>query len=162
MDKRVWAVYIKQGLIGLAVIFGAGVAWDRYFNAPYARIGPWAGLIAVAVFYGAAFAITIINAVASGIYLWMFSGKDYQNLILGDLRNVDLPPPDEYAPKNFEYLAYVAEDRDANPEDRVKAATLLGVYKTLMGQGIFKGLALHQGFDEAMLRYAAEAPKRRS
>jgi hypothetical protein len=103
----------------------------------------------------------MVHLMANALYLWLFGGKDMAAGVLDELRNLRLPAPRRIDPKNYDYLAALADDESADPNDRVKAAAMVGAYSVLMRKGIFQALAIRKALDEAVLRYSQEAPQRR-
>jgi len=158
MGKRIWLVWAKQLMLGLAVAFVCGLLWDKFINEPYARSGLWSGFVAVLVYVFASFAISFIQFLSGLAYLKLFAGKDLSGAILDEFRAAKMPAPREYQAKNFDYLAELADDPSEDPGDRVKAAIIFGSYKTAMGAGIIRALIVRAALDDAILRYSLEAP----
>lgn len=160
MAKRFWAVWIKRLLLSLAVIFIAGVVFDRIVNSAMDRSPFTAGLVALGLYLAFLLVVGILDLISGALYLWLFGGKDLTAGILDELRAAKMPAPRGYDPKNYDYLAILADDESAEPADRVKAAVMVGAYSALMRHGIFRALAIRQALDEAVLRYSQEAPQR--
>jgi hypothetical protein len=160
MGKRFWAAWIKRMLLSLAVIFIAGVIFDRIVNVPMYRSPLVAGFLALAAYIAVLLVIGFLDLISGALYLWLFGGNDLTAGILDELREAKLPAPRSYDPKNYDYLAILADDESAEPADRVKAAVMVGAYSTLMRNGIFRALAIRKALDEAVLRYSQEAPQR--
>lgn len=161
MGKRVWAVFIKKTLLGLFIIFIAGMLYDRFTNYPEFRAPLTAGIISVGLYLALSTAMALLNAICDAIYLWLFAEGDLSGAVLEELHARKIPAPGAHDPKNFDYLAILADDEDAEASDRVKAAFVFGSYKAVMGNSIFKALAFRKGIDAAMLRYVQEAPQTR-
>lgn len=160
MEKRLWAILIKQTILSLGIVFLAGVILDRVLNAPYERSPIFAGLIALGIYLVAVLILSTLHFISNALYLWFFSGKDLVAAALDDLRALKLPPPRSYDPKTYDYLAILADDESADPNDRVKAAAIVGSYSALMRKGIFRAIAIRKAMDDAVLRYSQEAPQR--
>ncbi|MEA3044159.1 MAG: hypothetical protein QOH47_1997 [Sphingomonadales bacterium] len=161
MQKRFWAIIIKQTILSLVIVFLAGVIFDRIFAEPYYRNPGGAGLVALGLYLAALAILGMLNLITGAIYLWLFAGRDLADAALDELRNLKLPAPRSYDPKTYDYLAILADDEGADPNDRVKAAVMVGAYSVHMSKGIFRGLAIRKAMDEAVLRYSQEAPQRR-
>lgn len=159
-EKRFWAISIKKSLIALCLVFLIGFAFD-YFTASDRYKAPFAaGFISIAIFVVANLGVILINVVSHAVYLWLFNGRDMEDAILDDFRRAKLPPPTEYDLKRFEYLQELADDVDADPNDRVKAAVLFGGYNTAMSRGLFASLSMRRALDGAILRYSHEAARK--
>ena len=162
MGKRFWATQIKRTALSLIAAFALGVLFDYLAYEEFERSGLVAGLVAVALYLLAGLGIGVVNLISGLIYVWLWGGKDMKEAILHDLRSAKLPPPDEYHAKRFDYVAEVADDDEYPPETRVKAAGLYAAYHLASQRaGFFNGVALAQAADEAVLRYAQEAPQPR-
>ena len=159
VGKRYWAVLIKQSLLVFAIIFVTGVIFDHLTNDASSRNPIAAGLIAIAAYLAVTTIIGLLHAISQALYLWLFSGNDMVGSMLDDLRSSRLPPPNASQPKNFDYIEQLANDEEASANDRVRAAVLYGGYNAAMMRGLFRALALRKALDEAVLRYAQEAPK---
>lgn len=160
MGKRFWAIWIKQMLLSLAVIFIAGVIFDRIINSAEDRTPFMAGLVALGLYLAFLLVAGILSLISGALYLWLFGGKDLTAAIIDELRATKLPAPRSYDPKNYDYLAILADDESAEPAHRVKAAALVGAYSVHMSRGLFRSLAIRQALDAAVLRYSQEAPQR--
>jgi len=158
MGKRFWLMWVKQCLLGLTVAFCAGVLYDRVFTPDYDRNALSAGLIATALYVVAGLVLAGISFVTSLLYLKLFAISDLSGGILDEFRALKMPPPRSHHSKNFDYLAALADDGREDPDDRVKAALIFGGYKATMGTGIVRTLTLRKAIDDAILRYAQEAP----
>lgn len=161
MTKRFWAMWIKRLLLSLAVIFFAGVIFDHFASDAGNRSPLLAGLVALGLYLVFLLVVSILNLISGALYLWLSGGKDLTAGILDELRQAKLPAPRKHDPKNYDYLAALADDESAEPTDRVKAAVMLGAYSAIMRNGIFQPLAIRKALDEAILRYSQEAPQRR-
>ena len=160
-NKRYWAVVIKQSFAALVIIFLIGVLFDHFNNSSYNRSPISSGAIACVIYIGLTTALMMIHALSNTLYLWLLSGDDMVDGILDEMRSLRLPPPtnDQYA--DYDYLNQLANDDEANPTDRVRAASFTGAYNVLMAQGIFRALSLRKALDLAVMRYSQEAPQRR-
>lgn len=162
MSKRIWAMTIKRTLLSVGVAFVAGMIFERLFGNAYGESEAFqAGFIAVAVYAAAGIGLALINLASGALYLWWFADKEMTETILEEFRALKMPPPGQYASKSFAYLAELADDKYADPDDRVKAAFMHGTYKAIMAKGLFRSLAVGKALDNAILRYAQEAPARR-
>lgn len=162
MQSRTWALMFKRFAAGLIVSYLLSVAFVfMTSDSEYSR--PWRdGLIGVLVFFVASIAIQVVGGIADLLYIWFDKGKDFEEVILGDLRSSRLPPPTEHQPNTIQYLHELASDPAAPPQDRVKAATLAATVATARGNlGMFVGMAWSEAADRAVLRYASEAPRKR-
>ena len=81
--KRFWAVMIKQSLAGIIVVFLIGVLIDYLNSAPDSRSPLTAGALACSLYLVASLAFTLIGALSKTIYLWLLSGDDMVDGILG-------------------------------------------------------------------------------
>jgi hypothetical protein len=160
MAKRLWAMWIKQLFLAFVVVFCAGALFNVFAAEVYARQPFTAGFWTLLIYVVAAFIMTSLNAISGGLYLWLFGGSDLTGAIVDEFRHVKLPGPRSDDPKNFDYLAALADDETAPASDRVKAALLYGSYKATMGNGIFRALTVRKALDDAVLRYAQEMPAR--
>lgn len=158
MGKRIWLIWVKTGLLSLAVAFCAGVLYDRVFTSADERNGMTAGFIAVALYLVASLLIGLIGFVTSLLYMKFFAVGDLSGAALDELRVLKMPPPRSYHSKNFDYLTALADDSRERPDDRVMAALFAGIYKGTMGSGIIRSLTIRKALDEAILRYSQEAP----
>jgi hypothetical protein len=160
VSKRLWAIWIKRLLLSLVVVAVAGIVYDRATAHSWDRSPGTAALVAVGLYLAAGAVLGVMHLVAGGLYLAVFADKDITEAVLDDLRRVELPAPSRHEPKTYDYLASLADDEEAAPNDRVRAAVLVGSYSTAMQHGIFRSLALRRAIDAAVLRYAQEAPER--
>ena len=158
-DRRYWAVIIKQTLLTFTIVFLVGVIFDQLTNEDGYRSPFLSGAGAVAAYLVLTSIVFVLHAIVQALYLWLFAGDDMVDSILDDLRTSRLPPPNSTQPKNFDYIEQLANDEDASPNDRVRAGVLFGGYNAAMTQGLFRALAVRKALDEAVLRYAQEAPK---
>jgi hypothetical protein len=156
--KRFWAMSIKRTLLGIAVLFGFGVLFDYLTNDPFSRSPFMAGLVTIGVYLIASIAFGLLGLITSLLYLWLFAGSDMVNGMVEEMHAAKLPPPRRTDPKIFSYLLDIASDEDVPAADRVKAASFYSAYNTLMGQGIFRALAIGAALDKAVMRYSHEAP----
>lgn len=160
MGQRFWAIAIKRTALALVIVALAGVAFDYVTNGPQDRSPLTAALVALAIYLVANLLLALLNAISGALYLWLFADADLSGAMLDQLRAAKLPPPDRYQPRTHEYLAIMADDEQAEPNDRVKAAIVLTNFNAAKRNSIFRGLALTKGMDNAVLRYAQEAPER--
>ena len=158
VGKRYWAVLIKQSLLVFAIVFVTGVILDHFANDAGSRSPISVGLFSVAAYLAVTTIIGLLHTVSQALYLWLFSGNDMVGSMLDDLRSSKLPPPNDSQPKNFDYIEQLANDEEASPNDRVRAAVLYGGYNAAMMRGLFRALALRKALDEAVFLYAREAP----
>lgn len=162
MQSRTWALYLKRFAAALFVVYLLSVALvyatsDGEYNRPWRD-----GLFGVLIFFIASVLMEIVNGLASLLYLWFDKGRDFEELILADLRSSRLPPPTEYQPRTMQYLAELASDPAATPQDRVNAAAFAASVATAgRNIGLFAGMAWTEAADRAVLRYANEAPRKR-
>jgi hypothetical protein len=160
MGKRYWAVLIKQFLLSAAFVFGAGALYDYLASDEFSRSPFTAGLVTLGVYLVASFILTFVNAITGALYLWLFAGSDMVDGMVAEMHAAKLPPPRRFDPKNFGYLLDFANDEGAPATDRVRAASFYSSYSVLMSRSIFKALSLRRALDNAVLRYAKEAPDR--
>jgi hypothetical protein len=162
MAQRFWAVQIKRSLLALTVAFAAGLLFDRFFYESSERSGWLAGVVAVGLYLVAGLALGLINLATGLIYNSVWRGSDMKEAVLDDLRAAKLPPPDEWHPKRIDYLDNIADDERYPCDVRIRAAAVLASYRIVSHRsGFFNGLAFTQAADDAVLRYAQEAPKYR-
>lgn len=76
MGNRIWAILIKQSLLGIAVIFVAGALWDHFYNDPSSRAPLLTGSIAVAIYLVLIAIMGVLNAITGALYLWLFAERD--------------------------------------------------------------------------------------
>lgn len=158
--KIYWAVMIKRLVIGLVLVFAAGIAWELAFLEPYQRNGLTAGVVAIAIYLAASIGVGIVNGITGIAYFLTFGGDDMKESVLADLRKSRLPGPRSYQAKRFDYLAELADDEDEDPTVRVRAGAIYASYQVaLQRAGFWGGIALAKALDEAALRYSAEAPQ---
>lgn len=158
MSKRIWLIWVKQGLLGLAVAFCVGVLFDRAFTPAYDRNALAAGAIAIALYVVAGLALGLVSFVTGLLYMKFFAVNDLSGAVLDEFRTLKIPPPRSYHSKTFDYLAALADDGREDADDRVKAAMVYGNYKAAMGTGIIRTLTMRKAVDNAILRYSQEAP----
>lgn len=157
--KKVWLVYLKRFVFGLAFVFAAGIAWEWAFFEPYERNGLLAGVWAIVFYLVASLALGIVNGLSGLAYLWLFGGSEMKDLVLTDLRSSRLPAPRPHQSKRFDYLAELADDEAEEASVRVRAGALHAAYQiAVQRSGFLGGLALAKAMDEATLRYSVEAP----
>jgi hypothetical protein len=159
MQKRFWAIVIKQSLMGLSVVFLAGVMFDHYTNEPGYRSPLTTGMIALVLYIAVSALMGLLNLITSALYLWLFAEGDLSAAVVDDLHAMDILPPRSQDPKNYEYLAILADDESVKASDRVKAAALHATYQANMSKGLFRALALRKAIDAGVLRYYHEAPR---
>ena len=94
MGKRVWAVFIKKTLLGLFIIFIAGMLYDRFTNDPDFRAPLTAGIISVGLYLALSTVMALLNAICDAIYLWLFAEGDLSGAVLEELHapNSNVPP----------------------------------------------------------------------
>lgn len=158
--KRYWASIIKRSLIAFSLIFLLGVTFDHLTNDSEYREPITAGFVALIIYLFAILVLSVVHFISNGLYLWWFRGSDMVQGILDELRQMRIPAPNEYEPKNFDYIQMLADDEEAEANDRVKAGVFLGAYNLAMSNGIFSALVLRRALDDAVLRYAQEAPRK--
>lgn len=162
MQSRTWALYLKRFAAALFVAYVLSVAFVyATSDSEYSR--PWRdGLFGVLIFFVASVLMEIVNGLAGLLYLWFDKGRDFEELILSDLRLSRLPPPAEHQPRTMQYLAELASDHTALPQDRVNAAAFAASVATAgRNIGLFASMAWTEAADRAVLRYAKEAPRKR-
>lgn len=157
--KRFWAIWVKQTLLVFVLLFVFGVVTQSFLD-PGGDDLLAAGFTVVAVYVGAAASIGLVHLISQSLYLWLFSGEDMVDAIVDDFRRAKLPGPGFGQPKNYDYLGMLADDDEAAPLDRVRAAVLVGGYNAVMAKGLFRSLAMRKALDKAVLRYVEEAPTR--
>lgn len=159
--KRFWSIILKRNALTFGILFVLGVLIDLYFFDPYERSHGWAGLVAIVIYVIAIAGIGLINILSGVAYAWLFQDKDLEDLVLNDIRNANLPGPDEYQQKRFDYLVELADDEDLPADVRIRAAALHASYQVAIQRaGMFNGLALARALDSAALRFSQETPKR--
>lgn len=160
MGSRNWAILIKRMAAAIVVAYTFSVIFSWSTAADNSGTNPFLiGLIGIAIYLFVSFVMVLINGLGGLLYLWLDKGRDLQELVLADLRAARLPPPRAHQMKTIFYLADIAADPDEAPEDRVKAAAISATISTIRNQsGLFGGLAWQRAADDAVLRYAQEAP----
>ena len=160
MDSRDWLYLLKRWGANGAVAFLLAVIF-QHFAAPEDKEIFTAGLFGVAIYVAAGVGISVVQALGGFLYLIALRGGDMKAGFLKQLRTSKLPPPAEWQVKRFDYLLDMADDPDADPSDRVKAAVISATYDAnYQHAGFFKGIALAQAADEATLQYSQEAPRK--
>lgn len=163
MGGRYWAMMVKRFVAGLIVVYVISVVFSWATKSDYSDDNPLAvGLIGLLIYFIVSILMSIIRALGGVVYLWLDKGRDLQELVLGDLRAMHLPPPRMYHDKTIHYLSEIAADQTESPEDRVRAATLIATVKTVMNHsGLFGSLAWERAANDAVLRYSQEAASQR-
>lgn len=160
MGKRFWIVQIKRLILGLASAFAIGLLFDQFFNDDYLRSGIWAGVAGVGLYLLASVGLSVVNLVSGLVYNLLWRGNDMQEAVLQDLRNANLPAPEEWHAKRMDYLEHLIADPAYPAEIRIKAASIYAAYSVAYQRaGFFGGVALAQAANDAVLRYAQEAPR---
>jgi hypothetical protein len=158
MGRLIAAVTIKRVLLSWIAAYLVSYGLLRLFadsNESHAINAIWG--VAAFVFVG--LVVALINVFGWWLYLWIAQGEDFDQILLHDLRSKRLIPPRRGDPRTFDYLAKLADDPTADPNERVKAATIFGGYSALVSKaGLFGGLAWRKAMDRAVLRYSQEHP----
>lgn len=162
MHNRMWALIFKRFAAALIVSYLLSVAFV-YLTSDSEYSRPWRdGLIGVLLFVVASTVIQVVGGVADLLYVWFDKGKDFEEVILDDLRSSRLLPPAEHQPNTIQYLDELASDPAALPQDRVKAAAFAATVASARQKlGLFVGMAWAEAADRAVLRYSSEAPRKR-
>ena len=160
VNKRFWVTITKRTILSLLVAFALGLLFDRFVFEEYQRSGWAAGLVAIGLYVAAGLAIGLVNFVSGILLAAVWGAKEMRDAVLHDLRAAKLPPPDEYHAKRFDYLDWIASDEEYPADVRVRAAALYAAYTVAYQRaGFFNAVALAQAADDAVLRYAQEAPE---
>lgn len=159
--RRFWASHLKRAAIALFCVAALGVGIDRWMNSESDQTPVLtAAAISIAFYLALSLAMGLVNFVSGLLYLWAFGGKDIEDGALNDLRNARLPSPAKHQAKRFDYLVELADDAEVPADVRVRAAGLYAAYQVAIQRaGMFGGLAIAKGLDDATLRYAREAPE---
>ena len=162
MQRKVWTILIKRNLAALVVVYvvAALMLWpmsDSESGQRPLRDALWA----VPLYLVFSLIFATVNALAGLVYLWFDGGRDLEEIFLGDLRALKLAAPLPSHPKTAEYLTLMVDDPDEDVQDRIRAAMLAASLRTTVSySGLFGGLAWQRAADNAVLRYAQEAPSR--
>lgn len=155
---KVFAPLIKRSILSLIAVFFAGVFFQAFFTNDREHAGE-AGLTALGFYLAASIILGIINFVCGGIYNLFFAEGDYKETYLADFRLRGMPFPRRFDSKTINYLDNIANDPTVGIDDRVKAAFFIGHHRAVVSTaGFWGGLTLERAANEAVLRYAAEAP----
>ncbi|WAT17113.1 hypothetical protein OZN62_09205 [Aurantiacibacter sp. MUD11] len=97
---------------------------------------------------------------AKGAWAFLFGKKFVEEAVFEALQDAMLPAPMDYHRRGFDYLADLADDPEANPDDRVKAVVLFtSMSMAWSREGIVRQAAYRAAADDAAARWLRQLPR---
>lgn len=119
------------------------------------------GLV-VLVILAVEMALSAKSWIVKSLWLHWFGKRYTEALVLEAMREARLPPPSSHHQRSFQFLADLADDTEADPGDRVKAAAIHAALSAQWSaQGLVRALMFTSAADAAVAKWISETPRRR-